>query len=192
MAEPELLPKTLKEQRKKIPPMVEKLRANGFKVLVDETSGILAAAAGAHHVSLKTRHSDGRAALIVGIERFNELVLQKAISFPQKNPGSYEIPASIVDIEFNASGEEVYRVNWRDIRIEHVLTILCCYSTVYQPVASADYIAAMTGMNNDDNQPNRLLRAFHSIVRHHSAQSAEEANNSTLTGKRLSENEVIL
>lgn len=192
MDEPFSLPNTLKKQREKIPAMVEKLRATGFKVLVDETSGILAAAAGANHVSLKTRHSDGRAALIVGIERFNELLLQKAISLPAKNAGSYEIPASIVDIEFNASGEEVYRVNWRDIRIEHVLTILCCYATVYQPVASADYIAAMTGMNTEDSQPNRLLRAFHSIVRHQSVQSAEEANNSPLTGKRLSENEVIL
>lgn len=192
MDEPVALPNTLKKQREKIPEMVEKLRAHGFKVLVDETSGIMAAAAGAHHVSLKARHSDGRAALVVGIERFNELLLQKAISFPGKNASTYEIPASIVDIEFNGNGEEVYRVNWRDIRVEHVLTILCCYATVYQPVASADYIAAMTGMTSEERQPNMLLRAFHSLVRHQSVQSAEEANNSPLTGKRLSENEVIL
>lgn len=192
MTEPKSLPGSLKKQRELMIPAIEKLRAGGFKVLVDEVSSTLAAATGANHISLKARHNDGRAVLIVGIERFNELQLQKAIVLPQKNPGAYEIPSSIVDIDYNANGEAVYRVNWSQLRTEHVLTILCCYATVYHAVASADYIAAMTGATGEERQPNIFMRTFSALVRHQSVENDKTASKSSLTGKRLSDNEVIL
>ncbi|MEG0494492.1 MAG: maturation control protein, partial [Clostridia bacterium] len=77
---PKSLPNSLKQQREKVIPAVKKLRESGFKVLVEETSGTIASESGAHHISVNTRHTDGRAAVLVGIERFNELRLQKAIS----------------------------------------------------------------------------------------------------------------
>ncbi|MCP6473423.1 maturation control protein, partial [Klebsiella pneumoniae] len=92
MSIPKSLPNSLKQQRVKVIPAIEKLLKADFKVLVDETSGTIASESGAHHVSLKTRHTDSRAAVLVGIERYNELRLQKAISLPEKNPGAYEIP----------------------------------------------------------------------------------------------------
>lgn len=127
MSIPKSLPNSLKQQRVKVIPAIEKLLKADFKVLVDETSGTIASESGAHHVSLKTRHTDSRAAVLVGIERYNELRLQKAISLPEKNPGAYEIPSSIVDIDYNAAGDEVYHINWQDIRPEHLLTIMCCF-----------------------------------------------------------------
>lgn len=60
-------------------------------------------------VTLKTRHADGRAAIIVGMERYRELKLQRLLSLPDKNKGALDIPDSIVDTEYNANGEEVYR-----------------------------------------------------------------------------------
>lgn len=190
MSEPKSLPPNLEGQRAKLTPAIAKLRKSGFKVLVDETSGAISAATGANHVSLKSRFNDGRAAVVVGIERYNEMRLQKTVSLPRKNPGAYDIPASIVDIEFNAKGEEVYRINWPDIRPEHVLTILCCYATVFHPVASADYIAAMTGMN-DEKPQNGLLQTFAKLITHqHEVSSA--AVPESLAGTRISDNEVVL
>lgn len=190
MSEPKSLPPNLEGQRAKLTPAIEKLRKSGFKVLVDETNGAISAATGANHVSLKSRFHDGRAAVIVGIERYNEMRLQKTVSLPRKNPGAYDIPSSIVDIEFNAKGEEVYRINWPDIRPEHVLTILCCYATVYHPVASADYIAAMTGMNEEQPQDG-LLQTFRKLISHQHVTSAAAVPES-LAGTRISDNEVVL
>ncbi len=190
MSNPKPLPPSLTKQRETLTPAIAKLRQAGFKVLVDETSGTLSAETGANHVSLKTRHTDGRAAVLAGIERYNEMRRQKTISLPAKNPGAYDIPSSIVDIDYNAQGEEVYRINWPDIRPEHILTILCCFATVYHPVTSADYIAAMTHVEESD-QPNFLVRTFQKLINHHTTTSAE-AMPPSLAGKRLSDDEVVL
>ncbi|WP_447546925.1 maturation control protein [Salmonella enterica] len=190
MSAPKSLPGSLEGQRQKLTPAIAKLRKSGFKVLVDETSGAISAATGASHVSLKSRFNDGRAAVVVGIERYNEMRLQKTISLPSKNAGAYDIPASIVDIEFNAKGEEVYRINWPDIRPEHILTILCCYATVYHPVASADYINAMTGAA-EEKPRDGLLQTFSKLVSHQHITSAT-AVPATLAGTRISDDEVVL
>lgn len=187
---PKTLPSSLKQQREKVIPAVQKLRDSGFKVLVEETSGIIASESGAHHVSVNTRHTDGRAAVLVGIERYNELRRQKAIALPTKNPGAYEIPPSIVDIDYNAAGEMVYHINWQDIRPEHLLTIMCCFSTVYHPVTSADYIKEMTG-GAEESEQHPLLRVFGKLIRHQEVSSANAVTPS-LTGQRVSDNEVIL
>lgn len=93
MSIPKSLPNSLKQQRVKVIPAIEKLLKADFKVLVDETSVTIASESGAHHVSLKTRHTDSRAAVLVGISSATtKLRLQKAISLPEKNPGAYEIP----------------------------------------------------------------------------------------------------
>lgn len=190
MSAPKTLPGSLEGQRQKLTPAIAKLRKSGFKVLVDETSGAISAATGASHVSLKSRFNDGRAAVVVGIERYNEMRLQKTISLPSKNAGAYDIPASIVDIEFNAKGEEVYRINWPEIRPEHILTILCCYATVYHPVASADYINAMTGAA-EEKPRDGLLQVFSNLVRHQHVTSTD-AVPTTLAGTRISDDEVVL
>ncbi|WP_193568693.1 maturation control protein [Citrobacter sp. NCU1] len=190
MSVPKSLPNSLKKQREKVIPAVQKLRNSGFKVLVEETSGTIASECGAHHVSLNTRHTDGRAAVLVGIERYNELRLQKAILLPEKNPGAYEIPSSIVDVDYNAAGDVVYHINWQDIRPEHRLTILCCFSTVYHPVTSADYINAMTG-GGEEREANPFFRTFANLIRHQDVTSAN-AVPASLSGNRVSENEVIL
>jgi len=80
MSKAQKLPKGMRAQLVKLTPYVEALREQDFKVLVDEATGKVANAMGGNHVSLKTRGSDGRAALITGIECYNELLLQdKAI-----------------------------------------------------------------------------------------------------------------
>ncbi|MGC0875100.1 maturation control protein [Pantoea agglomerans] len=183
------LPKGLKGQLEKLTPYVEKLRSQGFKVLVDETSGTIANATGASHVSLKTRGNDGRAAVIVGIERYKELVRQQNIALPQNNKGSFEIPDSIVDVDYNASGEEIYRINWPDIRPEHVLTILCCFAIGYQNVASADYINALAAAAGE-KRPS-LVDSFKRIIGFEKSKSVEDVPQ-TLTGQRISDEERIL
>ncbi|HHU9729586.1 TPA: maturation control protein, partial [Escherichia coli] len=93
------LPASALEQKQKIPPAIAALRKSKFKVLVDEITPTISAGTGASQVTLKTRHADGRAAIIVGMERYRELKLQKLLSLPQNNKGAFEIPDSIVDTE---------------------------------------------------------------------------------------------
>lgn len=189
MSNPKKLPKALKGQLEKLSPVIAKMRSEGFKVLVDEVNGAVANATGASLVSLKTRSNDGRAAVIVGIERYQELVRQGNISLPSENKGSYEIPASIVDIDYNANGEEVYRINWPDIRPEHILTILCCFAIGYHNVASADYINAMANANTV-KEPS-IKDALKRILRYEKTKAIEDVPP-TLAGQKISDEEWIL
>ncbi|MDT0178133.1 maturation control protein [Enterobacter sp. BRE11] len=189
MSKAQPLPKGMRAQLVKLAPYVEKLRSQGFKVLVDEATGKVANALCANHVSLKTRSSDGRAAVVVGIERYKELTLQDNIALPAQNKGAFEIPDSIVDVDYNASGEEVYRINWADIRPEHVLTILCCFAIGYHNVASADYITAMTAAVGSEKPS--VMNAFKRIIGFEKLKAIEDMPE-TLTGKRISDEERIL
>lgn len=184
------LPASAIEQKRKIPPAIAELRKSEFKVLVDEITPTISAGTGASQVTLKTRHADGRAAIIVGMERYRELKLQRLLSLPDKNKGAFEIPDSIVDTEYNGNGEEVYRVNWQDIRPEHILMILCCYATVYNNVASADYLKQMTGAVEKENKAG-IMASFLSII---SDQKAKAGNTQpkSLAGQVIDEDTVIL
>ncbi|MDV1094987.1 maturation control protein (plasmid) [Raoultella ornithinolytica] len=184
------LPVSAMEQRKKIPSAIDKLRKNNFKVLVDEITPTVSTGTGASQVTLKTRHADGRAAIIVGMERYRELKQQRLLSLPASNKGAYEIPDSIVDIEYNGNGEEVYRVNWQDIRPEHILMILCCFATVYHNVASADYVSQMVGVTEEAQAPG-LLASFFSILKQEKAK-AQSVQPESLAGKRMDDDTVIL
>lgn len=189
MSKAQKLPKGMRAQLVKLTPYVEALREQGFKVLVDEATGKVANAVGGNHVSLKTRGSDGRAAVITGIERYNELLLQDNIALPVENKGSFELPDTIVEVEYNASGEEVYRINWREIRPEQVLTILCCFAVGYNNVASADYINAMTAATAEAKPS--VMDSLKRIIGYEKIKAVEDVPES-LTGKRISDEERIL
>lgn len=189
MSKAQKLPKGMRAQLVKLTPYVEALREQGFKVLVDEATGKVANAVGGNHVSLKTRGSDGRAAVITGIERYNELLLQDNIALPAENKGSFELPDTIVEVEYNASGEEVYRINWREIRPEQVLTILCCFAVGYNNVASADYINAMTAATAEAKPS--VMDSLKRIIGYEKIKAVEDVPES-LTGKRISDEERIL
>lgn len=189
MSKAQTLPKGMRAQLVKLTPYVEALRDQGFKVLVDEATGKVANAVGGNHVSLKTRGSDGRAAVITGIERYNELLLQDNIALPLENKGSFELPDTIVEVEYNASGEEVYRINWREIRPEQVLTILCCFAVGYNNVASADYINAMTAATAE-TKPS-VMDSLKRIIGYEKIKAVEDVPES-LAGKRISDEERIL
>ncbi|HBM1970047.1 TPA: maturation control protein [Escherichia coli] len=184
------LPASAIEQKRKIPPAIAELRKSEFKVLVDEITPTISAGTGASQVTLKTRHADGRAAIIVGMERYRELKLQRLLSLPDKNKGAFEIPDSIVDTEYNGHGEEVYRVNWQDIRPEHILMILCCYATVYHNVASADYLKQMTGAVEKENKAG-IMASFLSIIGHEKVKAGASQPKS-LAGTEVDEDTVIL
>lgn len=189
MSKAQKLPKGMRAQLVKLTPYVEALREQGFKVLVDEATGKVANAVGGNHVSLKTRGSDGRAAVITGIERYNELLLQDNIALPVENKGSFELPDTIVEVEYNASGEEVYRINWREIRPEQVLTILCCFAVGYNNVASADYINAMAAATAEAKPS--VMDSLKRIIGYEKIKAVEDVPES-LTGKRISDEERIL
>jgi len=53
------LPKGMRAQVAKLTPYIETLRAQGFKVLVDEATGKVAGVVSGNHVSLKAKGSDG-------------------------------------------------------------------------------------------------------------------------------------
>lgn len=184
------LPRTAIEQRIKTPSAIKKLCKENYKVLVDELTPTISKGTGASQITLKSRHMDNRPAIIVGMERYQELKHQGLISLPAENKAWFEIPPSIVDVEYNGNGDPVYRINWPEIRPEHVAMILCCYATVYHNVASGDYIRQLTGADDADRVPG-LLAPFVNIISHES-RAAATVQPKTLAGSRRSENEVVL
>ena len=178
------------EQRQKLPPAISQLRKSGFKVLVDELTPNVSAGTGASQVTLKMRHADGRAAIIVGIERYRELKQRGLLLLPKENKGAYELPDSIIDIEYNGNGEEVYRINWTDLRPEHVLVILCAFATVYHDVSSADYVKRMEGVSPSDDAPGPL-HSFMNLIAHR-INKAGSVHQKSLCGKKIDDDTVVL
>lgn len=159
--------------------------------MVDEETPLVSPGTGASMISLNTKHHDGRPVLVVGIERYRELNRRKLISFPKGiTQGMYELSSSIMDIEYKDSGEAVYKVNWQDLRPEHTMMILCCYATVYNNVASADYIKQMNGESIDEAN-HGIFGSLFSIIDHHHIESANAVATS-LAGNRIDEDTVIL
>jgi len=187
----EKLDKPLDVLQQTIPANIQKLRDSGFKVLVDEDTPMFSRGTGASQVSLKTKHHDGRPVLMVGIERYRELKRRNLITFPKGvSVGLYELSSSLMDVEYKDSGEAVYKVNWQDLRPENTTMILCCYATVFNNVASADYIKQMNGQADEDEE-HGMFASLISLVTHQSVESANAASKS-LSGRRIDESTVIL
>ncbi|MCV4803346.1 maturation control protein, partial [Escherichia coli] len=70
---------------------------------------------------------------------------------------------SIFDSEHDKTGDEFFNINWSEITTEHVLTLLCCFATEYNNVASADYIRSMAG-EVEANQDTSLLSPLVNII----------------------------
>ncbi|WP_241613003.1 maturation control protein [Rosenbergiella epipactidis] len=181
----------LKDQETKVKPAVVKLMSSGFKVLVDEVSPIVTAGTGASLIKLSSKHRDERPVLVAGLERYRELKRLGAIIFPQKSGERFNIPEDVVESEFNASGDEVYRINWPVLTADHVVTILACYATIYHPVASAAYIAGMNADTPEKKPTSGVVAAFNRIL---NARHINDVNPSPepLTGRVIDENTRIL
>ncbi|EPK7688490.1 hypothetical protein SAMN02744783_04771 [Serratia sp. CC22-02] len=115
----------------------------GMVSLVDEVSGDVSKATGANRVRLSDKHTNGHPVISVALDRYNELKRTNAIITPKDGGSRFDIPPSIIDVSYNSNGEPVYNIAWAELRPEHILTILCCYGTFYQPVGSAGYFKRM-------------------------------------------------
>lgn len=171
-------------------PKLTKLVNSGFMVLVDEISGRLGAASGANSVTLDTKHHDGRPIIVVAMERYKELHRQQMISFQPGEEGLFSLPPSIVDTEIKPNGEAVYRINWEEIKSEHLLTLFCVYGTFYNNTASVQYLNALCGANE---APKSVLTPFLNIVRGTESNVLNQNHStSSLTGKVLKNGDKVL
>lgn len=162
-------------------PRIHDLESKGFEVLVDETSDFITSRAGIR-VRLGDNSGSGKPILVEALDIFRELDRQKAITFP-KNAGSrYRMPDTILDMERKANGETVYRIDWTQIKSEHVISMLCSYATSFHNVASAAYLNAMYGAQLSARAPDPLdpLKA---IVRATERDAWLNGPRSPLTGK---------
>lgn len=175
---------SITEQLQKLPGNIKRLRDSGFKVLVYEETPTISPGTGASMVSLGSKHHDGRPVLVVGIERYRELSRKNLISFPKGvNKGNFEISSSSMDVEYKATGEAFYKINWQDIRPENTLLILCCYATAFHNVATDEYIQQMNGESAPEEESG-LFSTIFSIIDYQNVRSANEASKS-LVGKRI-------
>jgi hypothetical protein len=173
-----------------VTPMLTKLVNAGFTVLVDEVSGQLSAATGANPVSVDMKHHDGRPVIVVAMERFQELQRLSMISFAQGEETQFNLPRSLVDTEMKPNGESVYRVNWDEMKGEHLLTLFCVYATIYNNTTSAAYLTALCGAIRQDVSP---LAPLKNIINRTETQVLNQKHStSSLTGKRLPNGDKVL
>ncbi|MGS5484456.1 maturation control protein, partial [Escherichia coli] len=79
-------------------------------------------------------------------------------------------------------GDEFFNINWSEITTEHVLTLLCCFATEYNNVASADYIRAMAGEVEAHQEPS-LLNPLINIIRGTQRLAEKRVPHGILTGE---------
>ncbi|MEE9647872.1 maturation control protein [Enterobacter soli] len=144
MAASEMLPPARMKLEEILIPQITDLEAKGFEVLVDETSDFITARAGVR-IRLGDIGNQGKPILVEALDIFRELERQKAITFPKNAASRFRLPETILDMERNAKGETTYRIDWSQLRSEHVLSMLCCYATSFHNVASLGYLKAMYG-----------------------------------------------
>lgn len=171
-------------------PRLTRLVNAGFMVLVDEISGRIGSASGANSVTLDTKHHDGRPIIVVAMERYKELHRQGMISFQPGEEGLFTLPPSIVDTEIKPNGEAVYRINWEEVKAEHLLTLFCVYGTFYNNTASVQYLTALCGAIEP---PKSVLTPFLNIVKGTEEQVLNQKHStSSLTGKKLPNGDRVL
>ena len=107
---------------------------------------------------------NGRPVLIEAMQIYKGLERQKAIKLPRKESGKYILHQSIFDSEHDKKGDEFFNINWSEITTEHVLTLLCCFATEYNNVASADYIRAMA-CEVDSRDDSSLIASYINIIK---------------------------
>ncbi|HFO3370150.1 TPA: maturation control protein [Escherichia coli] len=133
-------------------------------------------------VRLRDPFMNGRPVLIEAMQIYKELERQKAIKLPRKESGKYILHQSIFDSEHDKKGDEFFNINWSEITTEHVLTLLCCFATEYNNVASADYIRAMAGEVEARQEPS-LLRPLINIIHGTQTLAQKQVPQGELTGK---------
>ncbi|ENC9678801.1 maturation control protein, partial [Escherichia coli] len=133
-------------------------------------------------VRLRDPFMNGRPVLIEAMQIYKELERQKAIKLPRKESGKYILHQSIFDSEHDKKGDEFFNINWSEITTEHVLTLLCCFATEYNNVASADYIRSMAG-EVEANQDTSLLSPLVNIIQATHEIAARKVPKGSLTGK---------
>ena len=148
----------------------------GFIVLVEEENSFITGRVG-QRVRLRDPFMNGRPVLIEAMQIYKELERQKAIKLPRKESGKY-----IFDSEHDKKGDEFFNINWSEITTEHVLTLLCCFATEYNNVASADYIRAMAGEVEARQEPS-LLSPLINIIRGTQTLAQKQVPKGVLTGK---------
>lgn len=176
----ELTPNRATLEAELIPRILE-LESKDFEVLVDETSDFITSRAGVR-VRLGDNGTSGKPILVEALDIFRELDRQKAITFPRNAGGRYRMPDTILDMERKANGETVYRIDWAQIKSEHILSMLCCYSTAFHNVASVGYLNAMYGTELSKRAP-ASLDPLKAIVRATEHDAWFNGPKSPLTGK---------
>lgn len=153
----------------------------GFIVLVEEENSFITGRVG-QRVRLRDPFMNGRPVLIEAMQIYKELERQKAIKLPRKESGKYILHQSIFDSEHDKKGDEFFNINWSEITTEHVLTLLCCFATEYNNVASGDYIRAMAGEVEARQEPS-LLSPLINIIRGTQRLAEKSVPHGILTGK---------
>ncbi|WP_418514699.1 maturation control protein (plasmid) [Escherichia coli] len=153
----------------------------GFIVLVEEENSFITGRVG-QRVRLRDPFMNGRPVLIEAMQIYKELERQKAIKLPRKESGKYILHQSIFDSEHDKKGDEFFNINWSEITTEHVLTLLCCFATEYNNVASADYIRAMVGEIDARQEPS-LLSSLVNIIQATHEMTARKVPQGSLTGR---------
>lgn len=179
--------KMLDDLSKELPKMVKA----GFKVIVDEVSGEIAQRIGAANVLLSSKHADGRPVIVVAFQRLGEMKRQGSIIYPAKGKGLYEIPSSLVYVDYSPAGEPIYRIDWETLKAEHVLMLLTVYSTMYNNVASSAYIKAMQSTSSIDESQSPI-KSFLNLISSHEESVEKKTPKGKLTGTRIDENTVVL
>ncbi|EAT0104134.1 TPA: maturation control protein [Salmonella enterica subsp. enterica serovar Havana] len=153
----------------------------GFVVLVDEENSFITGRVG-QRIRLRDEHTTRRPVLVEAMRIYSELDRQKAIKRPRAESGKYILHQSIFDADRDKKGEEFYNINWQELTTEHVLTLLCCYATEYNNIASADFIKAMTG-DLYRQQEKSLIDPMLNIVRGVQRMAEKRVPQGKLTGK---------
>lgn len=173
-------PDALKED---LVPRLIKRRSSGFKVLMDEVSGEFCKLAGCNRVRLDDKHHDGRPVLVVALERYQELRRLNAILY---SGSGFDISPSIVDTTSNARGETIYNIAWAEIKVQHILVLLCVYATVMNRPATADFFAKVANALSF-NEPKETVGDW--LEEH---QNQRESPPRSLTGTKTNDGDVIL
>lgn len=180
------VPKPLPEKRrlmeKELIPAVEDAAAKNYEILISETSNFITARAGVR-VQLSDNAVSGKPVLVDAMGVFDELNRQGAITFPKAGKGKFDLPSSIFDEDRDNKGNAVYRIDWTAISSEHVLTLLCCYATMFHNAGSAGFLQKMFAYSEATKPPD-IFDPLRALAKHEYNPDGPRSELRTLRGKR--------
>ncbi|EOX3832366.1 MULTISPECIES: hypothetical protein [unclassified Vibrio] len=153
------LERSLMSLKLTLPEKLEKLKKNGFIVLVDEVTPYFSKYGRA--VRLFELDAKGRPIIVSAVEAYNYLTSLNAITYPPNAGGRFEVSPSIVEEVRGTDGKPTYNIDWSELRPDTYALMFVVYAATQDSIGDTVTLKSLFGLlRKPKKEPEMASRAM--------------------------------